>query len=485
MNENAYFILDPKELPALTEPSDGRVTPYDAGIPLFDSSDSMLNEIYFYRFDSYTRHIEMTPKGYVITEFLPQVGWAGKYNTICCAAGHHFYEGRWLHDRSFLDSYADWWYCGEAAPRLYSCWIADSILRRAEVTGDASPALALLPKMIENYESWVRTNYRPEHGLFWQIDDRDGMECSGSGNGLRPTINSYMYSELRTFATLCELAGSHRLSEEYAERAGELRRRINDRLWDSELGFYVNLSDEMNAASCKMREEIGFIPWYFNIPETAGEAAWAQLFDREGFLAEYGPTTLERRSERFMAPYDHSCLWNGPSWPYATSQTLTAMANLLNNYTQSTVTKSDFLRLLRTYARSHYITDENKRTVPWIDENLDPDTGEWLARAYVARCNDQPRGMYYNHSSFCDIVISGLVGIRPSLGSELVINPLAGESDLEFFCLDGVLYHSRYITVLWDRTGERYGRGAGLRVFENGREVAFSEKLSRVSITLK
>lgn len=126
-----------------------------------------------------------------------------------------------------------------------------------------------------------------------------------------------------------------------------------------------------------MREEIGFIPWYFNIPETAGEAAWAQLFDREGFLAEYGPTTLERRSERFMAPYDHSCLWNGPSWPYATSQTLTAMANLLNNYSQTTVTKSDFLRLLRTYARSHYITDENKKTVPWIDENLDPDTGEW------------------------------------------------------------------------------------------------------------
>lgn len=66
-----------------------------------------------------------------------------------------------------------------------------------------------------------------------------------------------------------------------------------------------------------------------------------------------------------------------------------------------------------------------------------------------------------------------------------MINPLAGESDLEFFCLDGVLYHSRYITVLWDRTGERYGRGAGLRVFENGREVAFSEKLSRVSITLE
>lgn len=485
MNKNAYCVLDVNKYLPKT-PDDGRLyTSSTVGIPLFDCPDSTLNEIYYFRFDSYTRHIKMTPRGYAITEFLPDVGWAGKYNTICCAAGHHFYEGRWLHDRSPLDSYARWWYCGEAEPRLYSCWIADGILRRAEVTGDVSCAVELLPGMTENFEMWVAEHYRSEHGLFWQIDDRDGMELSGSGNGLRPTINSYMYSELRAFSTLFELAGEPKKAAEYAGRAEELRLRINEKLWDSELGFYVNLSDEMNSASCKMREEIGFIPWYFNIPDGEKSVAWAQLFDPDGFLAEYGPTTLERRSERFMSPYNHSCLWNGPSWPYATSQTLTALANLLNNYTQSTVTKADFLRLLRTYAKSQYVTEENGVTVPWIDENLDPDTGEWLARSYVAKCKEEPRGMYYNHSSFCDIIISGLVGIRPSLGQELVINPLADETDMDYFCLDGVLYHSRYITVLWDRTGEHYGRGAGLRVYENGRERAFCENLSKVKVTLR
>jgi hypothetical protein len=31
--------------------------------------------------------------------------------------------------------------------------------------------------------------------------------------------------------------------------------------------------------------------------------------------------------------------WDGQSWPFATTQTLVAMANLLNNYTQDIVSK--------------------------------------------------------------------------------------------------------------------------------------------------
>ena len=36
-------------------------------------------------------YLKETPEGFVITEFLPDVPWAGKYNTISCPAGHHFY----------------------------------------------------------------------------------------------------------------------------------------------------------------------------------------------------------------------------------------------------------------------------------------------------------------------------------------------------------------------------------------------------------
>lgn len=42
----------------------------------------------------------------MVTEFLPDVGWAGKYNTIACPFGHHLREGRWLREASScLDDY--------------------------------------------------------------------------------------------------------------------------------------------------------------------------------------------------------------------------------------------------------------------------------------------------------------------------------------------------------------------------------------------
>src|SRR5439155_18544118 len=75
------------------------------------------------------------------------------------------------------------------------------------------------------------------------------------------------------------------------------------------------------------------------------------------------------------------CQWNGPRWPFATTITLRAMANLLNNYHQDAVSKADYFRIFEIYTRSQRLKLEDGRVIPWIDENLNPLTGEWLARA--------------------------------------------------------------------------------------------------------
>ena len=56
-------------------------------IPLFECPDKDFEQIYYFRWWTYRKHIKQTPDGFVITEFLPHVGWAGKHNTINCAAG--------------------------------------------------------------------------------------------------------------------------------------------------------------------------------------------------------------------------------------------------------------------------------------------------------------------------------------------------------------------------------------------------------------
>jgi hypothetical protein len=123
---------------------------------------------------------------------------------------------------------------------------------------------------------------------------------------------------------------------------------------------------------------------------------------------------------------------------------------------------------------------------PWIDENLNPYTGDWIARTLLRQRRQLPeeRGKDYNHSSFCDLVITGLVGLRPRADDLLEVNPLLPESACEYFCLDNVRYHGRSITILFDKNGERYGKGTGLQVLVDGRRVAGSPSLQRVTVRL-
>jgi glycogen debranching enzyme len=129
------------------------------------------------------------------------------------------------------------------------------------------------------------------------------------------------------------------------------------------------------AGLVDVREQHGFTPWYFNLPERGRgyEVAWKQLMDPKGFLAPFGPTTAEQRHEGFKISYEgHGCQWNGPSWPLSTSITLTALANVLSNYEQDAVDKDDYLKTLKIYAKSHRRKLADGKVVSWIDENIDP-----------------------------------------------------------------------------------------------------------------
>ena len=98
-----------------------------------------------------------------MSKFLPDVSWAAKLNTISCSAAHHFYEGRWLRDRKYLDDYARFWFRKGGNPRLYSFWAADAIRSRALVTQDQQLAIELLPDLVENYREWEKTRLPSNH----------------------------------------------------------------------------------------------------------------------------------------------------------------------------------------------------------------------------------------------------------------------------------------------------------------------------------
>lgn len=441
-------------------------------VPLFECPQSNLEEIYYFRWYSYLKHIKPTADGYVITEFLPNVRWAGKDNTISCAAGLHIYEGRWIRDPHYLDDYSRFWFRDGSKPRLYSCWLADAIWARYLATGDSALPRDLLPDLVKNFEGWEKSNYDQTVGLFHQKDDRDGMEDSIGGSGFRPTINSYMYGDARAISQIAKLAGDQSVAQDYAAKADALKKQIQQSLWDPKAQFFKTLPAKPGSQLVDVREEVGFIPWYFNLPAASVgyEQAWRQLMDPQGFFAPFGPTTAERRDPQFMAPHKHDCLWNGPSWPYATTQTLVAMANLLDNYSQGVVTREDYLTLLTGYANSQYRDGK-----PWIAEDRDGLTGKWIV--------DLPRSVYYNHSGYADLIITGLVGLRPRADNVVDIRPLAPAA-WDYFCLQDVPYHGHLLTLFYDKTGQRYHRGAGLHVLADGREFIHADTLQNVTGTL-
>ena len=477
-------------------------------VPTFECPDKDLEETYYFRWWTYRKHIKQTPDGFVVTEFLPKVSWSKKHNTINCPAGHHLYEGRWIRDPRYLDDYTRFYFGKGGDPggrtKVYSQWLADAICARCLVNADRTFVTGLLADLVENHEAWSRDgapgdpwqkSRRLDDGLYWQIDSWEGGEVSIGGTGVRPMINSYRYGDALAIAHMAELAGRRELTARFRAEAQQLRTRFQEQLWDPDAKFFKVLRHEKvptnqyhnpAAENCapgqrvRVREIFGYVPWYFNLPEAGRgyEEAWRQLTDPRGFLAPHGPTVAERRHPNFKIN-QAGCEWRGASWPFATAQTLTALANLLNNDNQDVIGKKEYFGLLTTYARSHRRKLPDGTVVAWIDESLNPDTGAWIPTE-----GDPPRGKDYNHSTFCDLVISGLIGLRPRADDIIEVNPLVPAGAWDYFCLDQARYHGRNLTILYDKTGERYGRGKGLQVLVNGQRIAGSESLQRVTAQL-
>ena len=452
-------------------------------VPRFECPDEELTDIYCFRWWTYRKHLRSTPSGWVVTEFLPTVGWAGKHNTISCPLGHQLREGRWLAREDYLDDYIRFMVTEGTVngPRSYACWPAWGTLERAKVTGNRRLALDLLPRFVANYEAWEKgweTRTKGQLAGFWKglfhlCGDREGTEIALSAEGARPMVNAALWAEASSIARIAREVGDGPLSERFAQKAARLEKEIKTRLWNRERAFFTAESyDGIQDSVCELH---GYAPFYFRMP-LGGEyaAAWRPLMSERGFLAPKGLTFPRRDTPGFKVSHncrEHECQWNGPSWPYATSVALTALHSSLQAGDGLPVGAGDFVKLLKQYARQHHLVWEDGRTVPWIDENYDPFDGIWLARSLIleadrtgVRKNRYPeRGKDYNHSTFCDLVIAGLCGLVPQEGNEIDVRPLA-PAEWDWWCLDGVRYHGKDLTVLFDRDGSRYGKGKGLVV---------------------
>ena len=494
---------------------------YLQNIPFLDIDDPAIERTYYYRWQVYRSHLrQIGTQGTDETEFLPSVPWARHpYEDLNDSSSFHILEGRWLRDPAYVASLVNHLYRGAGDTGHFSESVAAATLAWTQVTGNPAPAIQNLAAMELVYNQWD-DHFDALRNLYWIEPIADATEytissidASGAGftdhpstsandNGFfkgfafRPSINAYQYGNARAIASLARAAAQPAVAAEYDRRAERLRTATLSQLWNPALEHFTDIYQRSTATVkqgdfIRGRELVGFVPWQFELPPLLPspgsphyEVAWQHALQSSQLAGPHGLRTVEPAYPRYLQQYRYDaatglpeCQWNGPSWPFQTSQLLSALANLLHDYPTATVTRTDYLHLLRQYTRQH----ELATGVLDLQEDYNPDTGKPIVGL--------PRSHHYNHSTYNDLLLSGLIGIRPRSDSMLELDPLlpktAGpEPPIRYFALQGLRYHGHDITVLYDADGTRYHHGAGLQIFSDGRRLSGPAPLGHVLVSL-
>jgi hypothetical protein len=270
---------------------------------------------------------------------------------------------------------------------------------------------------------------------------------------------------------MATLLGKEEEAKSFAQKSESIVNAMLETVWDESESFFFELT-QAEKIRIIGKESNNYAPWAFGLmPDTEEYAdAWKYLMDEDVFLATYGITTLEKGNPHYMQTFNHACLWNGPVWPHTFSLILTAMAEHLRSDSVSHVDADDYYDLLMRYCNCHF--DSYSETKLAIREDHDPEENKWIAKS--------PE---YNHSTFIDNVLNGLIGIRP-MEDGLEIDPIVPE-EWEYFCVENVTWQGHDLTVIYDKTGEKYGIGAGYKVILDGKLIFENETITTFKINIE
>ena len=329
---------------ALTEQYYGNDAPWYADrIPLFESSDQVLTDVYYYRWNIFRAHQrDLGANGYISTEFLDDVGWqTNPWASLNDATGFHLLEGRWCRDLRFKDDYATFIIGPDSNTRQFSESMADSIWKTYLVDANADAVISHLGPLETVYEAWA-DSFDTTKGLYWveplrdateytisSIDASGGLDGFTGGEAFRPSINSYQYGNAKAIASIAALAGGMQNTvDTYNERAADIKQNVQDYLWNSTFEhfidrFYVNNDYVTYWNPIRGRELVGYVPWTHDLPDdnSSYAAAWTHALNPDELGGPYGLRTNEPSYEYYMRQYRYEgthpeCQWNGPTWPF-------------------------------------------------------------------------------------------------------------------------------------------------------------------------
>ena len=131
-------------------------------------------------------------------------------------------------------------------------------------------------------------------------------------------------------------SGQNDVASDFEQRATTLKDRFQTDIWNSTLEHFIDRHQRDTECvqywePIRGRELVGLVPWMFSMPDNDAKysAAWSHLLNSDELSGSSGMRTVEPSYEYYMRQYRYDaatglreCQWNGPVWPYQTTQAL-------------------------------------------------------------------------------------------------------------------------------------------------------------------
>lgn len=188
-------------------------------------------------------------------------------------------------------------------------------------TGDVAFPVRLYDGLAGYIRWFLRERDRNGNGLYEWWKDEDDMLCHCGESGLDNSprfdergiddhidLNCMLYNEMEVLARIAVISDRFDEAIEWRERAVELARLINERMWDEETGFYYDLKTD--GELLKLKTAVGFLPLWAGIAtqERAGRLM-AHLLDPREFASAFPVPTVAMDE-----PIFGDDMWRGPTW---------------------------------------------------------------------------------------------------------------------------------------------------------------------------
>ena len=135
----------------------------------------------------------------------------------------------------------------------------------------------------------------------WNASDNDYSIIWVGPETYRPSFNAYMIANSRAISTVAQLAGNNSLAQQWNTTSATLYSNMQKVLWNDEIQFWIDVVAQSNVPAVG-RELIGYYPFRFDIGTDDQYVKGLETgLTSEGFLTDFGPTTLEQSNEYYTA----------------------------------------------------------------------------------------------------------------------------------------------------------------------------------------